>query len=41
MNTARPGRGRQSGHSEKSSAFWGYIEEAEQWEDAASDGIGL
>ncbi|MFJ8309810.1 MULTISPECIES: tyrosine-type recombinase/integrase [unclassified Streptomyces] len=32
---------KQSGHSPNSSSFWGYIEEAEQWEDAASDGIGL
>lgn len=31
----------QSGHAENSPAFWGYIREADQWLDAASEDIGL
>ncbi|MFG2489244.1 hypothetical protein ACGFSI_41735 [Streptomyces virginiae] len=31
----------QTGHSPKSAEFWGYIRDAEKWDDAATDGIGL
>ncbi|WP_411102426.1 integrase [Streptomyces sp. cmx-4-9] len=31
----------QSGHAANSPVFWGYIQEADRWVDAASDDIGL
>ncbi|MFD7554099.1 hypothetical protein ACFV9E_06115 [Streptomyces sp. NPDC059835] len=31
----------QSGHAANSPVFWGYIQEADAWTDAASEGIGL
>ncbi|KOU17080.1 hypothetical protein ADK49_16785 [Streptomyces sp. WM6349] len=31
----------QSGHAANSPVFWGYIQEADAWTDAASQGIGL
>lgn len=31
----------QSGHADNSPVFWGYIEEADRWTDAASEDIGL
>lgn len=31
----------QSGHAANSPVFWGYIQEADRWADAASDDIGL
>ncbi|WP_051833025.1 tyrosine-type recombinase/integrase [Streptomyces katrae] len=31
----------QSGHAPNSPVFWGYIQEADRWADAASEGIGL
>ncbi|MGW2995913.1 hypothetical protein ACWDA9_30630 [Streptomyces sp. NPDC001193] len=31
----------QSGHAANSPVFWGYIQEADAWTDAASEDIGL
>ena len=47
ITTARKERKRvekireQSGHAANSPVFWEYVRDADRWDDAATDGIGL